>query len=241
MAVKIRLARHGRKKKPFYHIVIADARSPRDGRFIEKIGYYNPMTSPATIELDREKAFEWLTKGAQPSDTAKAILKFKGVMYRKHLMRGVSKGSLSEEQAMSKYNEFIEAKDAKIAARFEQSLVEKDEWHKKISGTAKASAPVAAAEEVAETVVEKAETKTLAEMAEAKAEEEAKEAVAEAPAAETKAEETPAEAPAAEPKAEEKPAEEAKAEEPIAEAPAEEAPKAEETPAEEPKADDAEA
>ncbi len=200
MAVKIRLARHGRKKRPFYHIVVADARSPRDGRFIEKIGYYNPMTSPATIEVDRDRAYEWLTKGAQPTDTTRAILRFKGVMYRKHLMRGVAKGSLTEEQAMEKYNKFIEAKDSKIAARFEQSALDKLEWRKKVSGAAKAI-PVAAvveeavAEEVAETVAE------------------APEAAVEAPAAE----EANAEAPAAEEaKAEAPAAEEAKAEEPKA-------------------------
>ncbi|MCL4114900.1 UNVERIFIED_CONTAM: hypothetical protein GTU68_036723 [Idotea baltica] len=99
MAVKIRLARRGRRKQPFYHIIVADARAPRDGKFIEKIGSYNPMTKPATIELDREQAFEWLQKGAQPTETARAILRFKGVMYKKHLQRGVSKGALSQEDA----------------------------------------------------------------------------------------------------------------------------------------------
>lgn len=91
MAVKIRLQRKGRKKAPFYHIVIADSRSPRDGRFIEKIGIYNPITKPATIDLDRDKAFEWLMKGAEPTDTINAILRYKGVLYRKHLARGVKK------------------------------------------------------------------------------------------------------------------------------------------------------
>ena len=86
MPVKIRLARRGRRKQPYYHIIVADARAPRDGKFIEKIGSYNPMTKPATIELDREKAFEWLNKGAQPTDTARAILRFKGVMYKNCLL-----------------------------------------------------------------------------------------------------------------------------------------------------------
>ena len=90
MSVKIRLARRGRTKKPYYHIVIADARAPRDGKFIEQIGYYNPMTVPASIDLDRDKAYDWLMKGAQPTNTVRAILKFKGVYYRKHLMRGVA-------------------------------------------------------------------------------------------------------------------------------------------------------
>ncbi len=125
MAVKIRLQRRGRKKKPFYHIVIADARAPRDGRFIEKIGSYNPMTSPATIELDRDKAFDWLMKGAQPTDTARAILRFKGVMYKKHLMKGVQKGALTQEEAEAKYQEWVTQKEAKIAARFEQVKAER--------------------------------------------------------------------------------------------------------------------
>ena len=101
MAVKMRLSRKGRKKAPFYHIIIADARSPRDGKFIEKIGTYNPMTKPATIEIDRMAAFDWLSKGAQPTDTVKAILRFKGVYYRKHLMRGVKKTSIWRSQSES--------------------------------------------------------------------------------------------------------------------------------------------
>jgi len=146
MAVKIRLQRRGRKKQPFYHIVIADARAPRDGRFIEKIGTYNPMTKPATIDLDRDKAYDWLMKGAQPTDTARAILRFKGVMYRKHLMRGVKKGALTQDQADEMYNKWVEAKESKIAARFEETKAEKDAWNKALSGKAKAApAPVAAA------------------------------------------------------------------------------------------------
>ena len=108
MAVKIRLARRGRKKNPFYHIVVADARAPRDGKFIEKIGSYNPQTVPATIELDRDKAYDWLGKGAQPTDTVNAILKFKGVLYKKHLNRGVSKGALTQEEADKKLSEWID-------------------------------------------------------------------------------------------------------------------------------------
>ncbi len=143
MAVKIRLQRHGRKKRPFYHIVIADARSPRDGRFIEKIGYYNPMTKPATIDLDRDKAYEWLMKGAQPTNTANAILRFKGILYKKHLMLGVKKGALTQEDADAKYLDFINAKDEKIAQRFEQSAREELERLAKISGVPpKIEAPV---------------------------------------------------------------------------------------------------
>ncbi|WP_305067726.1 30S ribosomal protein S16 [Membranihabitans maritimus] len=125
MAVKIRLQRKGRKKKPFYHIVIADVRSPRDGKFIEKIGTYNPMTKPATIDLDRDKAFEWMEKGAQPTDTVRAILKFKGVLYKRHLMRGVRKGAFTEEKALEMWTDFVSKKEEKVATRFEESAQEK--------------------------------------------------------------------------------------------------------------------
>ena len=137
MSVKIRLQRRGRRKKPFYHIVVADARAPRDGRFIEKLGTYNPMTSPATVELDRDRTFDWLMKGAQPTDTARAILKFQGVMYRKHLQRGVVKGAMSQEHADEKYLAWVADKDSKIRARHEASAEERAEWYKKLSGTAK--------------------------------------------------------------------------------------------------------
>jgi small subunit ribosomal protein S16 len=135
MAVKIRLARRGRAKNPFYHIIVADSRSPRDGRFIEKIGSYNPLTQPATIEIDREKAFDWLMKGAQPTDTVRSILRFKGVMYRLHLAKGVRKGALTQDQADQKYNEFINQKDDRIAKRFEAVRKAKDESQRKIAGT----------------------------------------------------------------------------------------------------------
>lgn len=135
MAVKIRLQRKGRKKRPFYHVVIADARARRDGRFIERIGSYNPMTIPATIELDRDKAYEWLMKGATPTDTVKAMLKLKGIYYRKHLMRGVTKGALSEEDAMKKYQAFIDAKEEKLTARREKNLEAKRAFYAKVSGT----------------------------------------------------------------------------------------------------------
>ncbi|MCI5081370.1 MAG: 30S ribosomal protein S16 [Saprospiraceae bacterium] len=138
MPVKIRLQRKGRKQRPFYHIVVADGRAPRDGRFIEKLGTYNPMTKPATIDLDREKAFDWVMKGAQPTDTARAILRFKGVYFKKHLMRGVTKGALTQEEADKKYQEWIDAKEAKVQARFEQTAQEKAEFYKKLDG-----APVA--------------------------------------------------------------------------------------------------
>lgn len=165
MAVKIRLQRKGKKKQPFYHIVIADARSPRDGRFIERIGTYNPLTVPATIELDREKAYDWLNKGAQPTDTVRAILRFKGVMYKKHLERGVKKGILTEEQAATQYKDWVEAKEAKIEKRRQKALAEKAAENARMAGIEEKSAapakvvpkvevaaPVAAA--VAEAVTE---------------------------------------------------------------------------------------
>lgn len=152
MAVKIRLQRRGRKKQPFYHIVVADERSPRDGRFIEKIGTYNPMTVPATIDLDRDRAFDWLMKGAQPTDTARAILRFKGIMYKKHLMRGVAKGALTVEEAEAKFQSWVADKESKIQARVKKTAEEKVEFYKMISGTAKPVAPavVEATEESAD-------------------------------------------------------------------------------------------
>lgn len=186
MPVKIRLQRKGRKKRPFYHIVIADARSPRDGRFIEKIGVYNPMTSPATIELDREKAYEWLTKGAQPTDTVRAILRFKGVLYKKHLMRGVNKGAMSVEEAENKFVEWVDAKDSKVAARRAKSAEEKADFYAKLSGTPPVikEVPVVIPPVEFETAAEEVET------AEAVVEEAVEEVATEAPVAETAVEET---------------------------------------------------
>lgn len=158
MAVKIRLQRRGRKKLPLYHIVIADSRSPRDGRFIENIGSYNPLTKPAQIDIDRDKAFEWLMKGAEPTDTVRAILKFKGVMYRKHLSRGVAKGAMTQEEADAKYTAWIDEKESNIAKRKQATSDEISSYHVKRSGTAKPAKAkveeVAAEEPAAETVVE---------------------------------------------------------------------------------------
>ena len=114
MPTKIRLQRHGKKGRPFYHIVIADGRAPRDGRFIEKIGTYNPIARPAEINLDFDKAVTWLQNGAQPTDTVRSILSFKGVMYWNHLLKGVKKGALTDDQAKLKFQEWMEAKTAKI-------------------------------------------------------------------------------------------------------------------------------
>lgn len=169
MAVKIRLQRKGRKKRPFYHIVVADARAPRDGRFIEKLGTYNPMTSPATIEIDRDRAFQWLIQGAQPTDTARAILRFKGVLYRKHLMRGVKKGALTQEEADTKYAAWIEEKEATIASRVAKTAEERRQKLAEISGTPPPPPAPEAVEEEVTTPADPNEGKTLAEIAEAKA------------------------------------------------------------------------
>ncbi len=117
MAVKIRLARHGKKGAAFYHIVAADSRAPRDGKFIEKLGTYNPNTNPATIDLSFDRALDWLQKGAQPTDTCRAILSYKGVLYKKHLLGGVAKGAFSESDAEAKFNKWMEAKNGKIEAK----------------------------------------------------------------------------------------------------------------------------
>jgi len=108
MAVKIRLQRHGRGKRPFYHIVASDSRTKRDGKYIERLGDYNPLTSPATIHLDVDKTVEWLLKGAEPTDTVHAILKYKGATYKKHLLRGVAKGVMTAEAAEKKFAEWVE-------------------------------------------------------------------------------------------------------------------------------------
>jgi small subunit ribosomal protein S16 len=106
MPVKIRLQRHGSKKRPFYFIVVADARAPRDGKFIQKIGTYNPLTVPASVQLDRQKALDWLHKGAQPTDTVRRILSYKGVLYLKHLLRGVKLGLFDDAAAMEKFQKW---------------------------------------------------------------------------------------------------------------------------------------
>jgi small subunit ribosomal protein S16 len=117
MPTKIRLQRHGKKAHAYFHIVVADGRAPRDGKFIEKIGTYNPNTNPATIDIDLEKAFEWVKTGAQPSDTCRAILSYKGVLYRHHLHRGVEKGALTQEQADAKFAKWVEEKTSKVESK----------------------------------------------------------------------------------------------------------------------------
>ena len=175
MAVKIRLARRGRKRRAMYDVVIADARAPRDGRFIEKIGTYNPNTDPASINIDNDRAFKWLMDGAQPTDTVKAMLSYRGLMLKKHLQIGVIKGALTQEEADKKFDAWVADKDAKIAGKSEQLAKAKEDAKKaKLEAEAKVSA--ARAEALA---AKKAEE----EAANAPAEEEATDE-AEAPAAE---------------------------------------------------------
>ncbi|MDT0559676.1 30S ribosomal protein S16 [Ichthyenterobacterium sp. W332] len=125
MSVKIRLQRHGKKGKPFYWIVAADARSKRDGKYLDKLGVYNPNTNPATIELDINGAVQWLQNGAQPTDTARAILSYKGAMLKNHLAGGVRKGALTEEEAEQKFNAWVEEKASKVQAK-EDGLAKAD-------------------------------------------------------------------------------------------------------------------
>ena len=117
--VKIRLARRGRKKLAMFDVVVADARAPRDGRFIEKIGTYNPLTNPATINLKDDRAFHWVMNGAQPTDTVKAMLSYRGILLKKHLQIGVNKGALTQEQADAKLNDWLKGKEAKIQSKVE--------------------------------------------------------------------------------------------------------------------------
>lgn len=125
MAVKIRLQRQGKKDAPFFHIVVADGRAPRDGRFIEKLGSYNPNTNPATIDLNFEKAVAWLENGAQPTDTSRAILSYKGVLYKRHLNAGVAKGALTAEQAEAKFQAWLDQKEGKISGKVDRLASEK--------------------------------------------------------------------------------------------------------------------
>ncbi|HPR00214.1 MAG: 30S ribosomal protein S16 [Lewinellaceae bacterium] len=179
MSVKIRLQRRGRKKAPFYHIVVADARAPRDGRFIEKLGTYNPMTKPASIDLDRDKALDWLMKGAQPTDTAKAILRYKGVLHKKHLLRGVKKGAFTQEQAEEMFTKWLSGKESQIAKHVEKETEVQRTFHEKVFGIVKSTKPKAAeaaaeaeeAQEVAEVAEETVETAAAVIAEEAVAEE----------------------------------------------------------------------
>ncbi len=130
MPVKIRLQRQGKKASAFFHIVIADGRAPRDGKFIEKIGTYNPTTNPATINLDSDKALAWINNGAQPTDTCRAILSYKGVMYRNHLQGGVTKGALTQEQADAKYAKWLTEKENKVVTKVDKLANAKKDAYK---------------------------------------------------------------------------------------------------------------
>lgn len=182
MPVRIRLARKGRKRNAIYSIVAADSRAPRDGKFIEKLGNYNPNTNPATIELNFDRALQWLQNGAQPSDTAKAILSYQGVLLKKHLLEGVKKGAFDEAAAEEKFNKWISEKDAKI-----QNKKDKLSADSKANAKVKLDAERKINEERAKAIAEKnAELAKEAEAA-AKAEvEEIPEAAGETPADENK-------------------------------------------------------
>src|ERR1700748_56271 len=130
MATKIRLQRHGKKGRPFYYIVVADARAPRDGRFIERLGSYNPNTTPATIDINFDKTLDWVNDGAQPTDTVRAILSYKGVLYKKHLQGGLKKGALTEEQVEAKFQEWLDHKEGKITGKKTGLVSAKDEARK---------------------------------------------------------------------------------------------------------------
>jgi small subunit ribosomal protein S16 len=182
MSVKIRLQRHGKKGKPFYWVVAADARSKRDGKYLEKIGTYNPNTNPATIELNLDSAVKWLHNGAQPTDTAKAILSYKGALLKHHLDGGIRKGALTQEQADAKLAAWLEAKSGKVDAKKEgltkaqadakiKALkAEKEVNAKRLAAAAQAEADaIAAATPVVEEEVVVAEEAPVAEVEEAPA------------------------------------------------------------------------
>ncbi len=187
MPVKIRLQRHGKKGKPFFWIVAADARAKRDGKYLEKLGIYNPVTQPATIELDVDSSVKWLRNGAQPTDTAKRILSYKGALMKKHLLAGVDKGALTEEEAEKKFQAWLSEKGDKILTAEERAAKTKEEEREKaleaerdVNAKREAEAKAAQDEEEAK-VKEEAEAKAAAESEkEAPAEEESSEDTKEA-------------------------------------------------------------
>ena len=213
MPVKIRLQRHGKKGKPFYWVVAADSRSKRDGKFLEKLGIYNPNTNPATVEIDVDSAVKWLQNGAQPTDTARTLLSRKGALLKHHLVKGVAKGALTEEQVEERFAAWLAEKDAANTAEVSALNKEKEAAKAKAleaekEANEKRAAEIAAANAPEPEVVEEAAEEASEEVAEApvaeEAEEEVAEEVAEAPVAEEAATE---EAPAEESSEEEKPAE----------------------------------
>ena len=178
MAVKIRLSRHGKKNHAFFHIVVADIRAPRDGRYIEQLGIYNPNTNPATIKIDAERALYWLNTGAQPSDTCRRILSYEGILLRKHLNGGVAKGAISQEVADQRWNAWKAERDAKVEAK-KQNLKKSDNEARRESLNAEAKVNQERAEAISKRKAEEALAKAEAE-AKAKAEAEAAEAAANA-------------------------------------------------------------
>ena len=168
MPVKLRLQRHGKKGKPFYWIVAADTRSKRDGRFLEKLGTYNPNSNPAQIELNVQSALQWLQNGAQPTDTARAILSHQGVLLKKHLAVGVSKGALTEEEAEEKFQAWTAEKQAKIEAKKSDIQKAKDAQQAKALAAEKAAneARIAAAAAVEEEETAEANNYQTAEVSE---------------------------------------------------------------------------
>lgn len=178
MAVKIRLTRRGRKKKALYDVIIADARSPRDGKFIEKIGTYNPNVNPAMINLDEEKAFQWLMNGAEPTDTVKAMLSYRGILLKKHLQIGVNKGAITQEDADKKMADWLAAKEAKIEGKI-VSLADKKNADRKARLEAEAKVKDARAE-----AIKAKQAAELAAAAPAAEEEAPAEEASDAPAAE---------------------------------------------------------
>jgi small subunit ribosomal protein S16 len=169
MSVKIRLARHGKKGFAYFHIVVADSHAPRDGRFIERIGTYNPNTNPATIDIDGEKALDWIAKGAQPTDTCRRILSYKGVLLKKHLLEGVKKGALTEEAANAKWEAWMQEKESKVQAkRSELAQSSRDALKASLEAEAKAKEAKAAvvAQKKSEQALKESEAKAAQEAAE---------------------------------------------------------------------------
>ena len=200
MPVKIRLQRHGKKGKPFYWIVAADSRAKRDGKYLEKIGTYNPNTNPATINLDIDSSVKWLQNGAQPTDTARAILSYKGALLKNHLVGGVRKGALTEEQAEEKFNAWVAEKEGKVDAKKDDLAKAKDDAKAKALEAEKAvnEARIAANAPVVEEETPAEETAEVAENEEVEAVEEEAPAEETTEVAETEVEAVKEEAPAEE-------------------------------------------
>jgi len=183
MSTKIRLQRHGKKRYAFFHVVVADARAPRDGKFIEKLGVYNPNTNPATIDIDFDRALYWVKTGAQPTDTCRALLSYKGVLHKDHLDRGVLKGAMTQEQADKKFEAWMKDKEGKIEGK-KDSLSKSKEEQEKARLKAEQEAKDKKAAEIAAKNTPVEEVPVAEEAAEAPAEEVAAEVKEEAPATE---------------------------------------------------------